>query len=165
MILQTGIILAGGSSSRMGQDKSLLYSNVSRLAKEMKLAGCSNILVMCGSEERAELFDEECVVDSAETLAESLLIVISELEGMIQLAPCDAYLADADLFSKISGVPVDDNGIRQPLLAKFDSALELNHSNRLSEIFKDIPSCEGGLKARNVNTPSELKEIQSYLQK
>ena len=59
MILQTGIILAGGNSSRMGQDKSRLYSNVSRLVKEMKLAGCSNILVMCGSEERAELFDEE----------------------------------------------------------------------------------------------------------
>ena len=101
--MQTGIILAGGLSSRMGQDKSLINSNVSRLANELRLAGCSRIVVMCGTAERMALFEEECVIDSKETLAESLYDFVSQLSGKIQLAPCDAYLADADLFSKIDG--------------------------------------------------------------
>ena len=95
--MQTGIILAGGLSSRMGQDKSLINSNVSRLANELRSAGCSRIIVMCGTAERMDLFEEECVIDSKETLAESLYDFISQLTGKIQLAPCDAYLADADL--------------------------------------------------------------------
>ena len=34
--MQTGIILAGGKSTRMGEDKSLIHANVERLADEMR---------------------------------------------------------------------------------------------------------------------------------
>ena len=161
--MQTGIILAGGKSTRMGEDKSLIHSNVERLANEMRAAGCKRILVMCGNLERVDLFQEECIVDSKDSLAESLFEVIQGLSGIVQLAPCDAYLADAELFSKIDGVPIDDVGERQPLLAKFDTSAKLKSSKKISEMFENIPSCEGGIKARNINTPSELKEIQSFL--
>ena len=161
--MQTGIILAGGQSSRMRQDKSLINSNVSRLANELRLAGCSRIIVMCVTSERMDLFEEECVTDSKETLAESLYDFISQLRGIVELAPCDAYLADADLFSKIDGVPTDDLGNRQPLLAKFDTNNRLRMSVKISEMFQDIGSCEGGIKARNTNTPEEFKEILSHL--
>ena len=159
----TGIILAGGKSSRMGQDKSLINSNVSRLANELRLAGCSRVVVMCGTTERMTLFDEECVIDSKDSLAESLYDFIAELSGRIQLAPCDAYLADADLFSIIEGVPTDDLGNRQPLLAKIGADIPLRRSVKISEMFQDIQSCDGGIKARNTNTPEELKEILSHL--
>ena len=161
--MQTGIILAGGQSSRMRQDKSLINSNVSSLANELRLACCSRSIVMCGTAERMDLFEEECVTDSKETLAESLYDFISQLSGKVQLAPCDAYLADADLFSKIDGVPTDDLGNRQPLLAKFDTNNRLRMSVKISEMFQDIGSCEGGIKARNTNTPEEFKEILSHL--
>ena len=85
-MLQTGIILAGGISTRMGFDKSMINSNVSRLANEMRNAGCESVKVMCGTIERAKLFDEDCLVDSKETLAESLLEVIAQIQGVIQLA-------------------------------------------------------------------------------
>jgi molybdopterin-guanine dinucleotide biosynthesis protein A len=161
--MKTGIILAGGHSSRMGKDKSLINSNVARLSKEMKKAGCTRIIVMCGTEERSSLFGEECVPDSSKTLAESLLYLLSEIKGRVQLAPCDAYLADAEFFSAIDGVPTDDAGKRQPLLANFDVKTKLERSVKVSEVFRNLPSCEGGLKARNTNTPSQLKEIQSLL--
>jgi molybdopterin-guanine dinucleotide biosynthesis protein A len=150
--MKTGIILAGGHSSRMGEDKSLINSNVTRLSKEMRKSGCTRVIVMCGTKERSSLFEEECVPDSSETLAESLLNLLSGLRGRVQLAPCDAYLADAEFFSTIEGVPTDDSGERQP-----------EHSIRISEVFRNLPSCKGGLQARNTNTPTQLKEIQSLL--
>ena len=132
----------------------------------MRAAGCKRILVMCGDLNRIDLFQEEnCVVDSKEdNLAESLFGVIQGLSGIVQLAPCDAYLADTELFSKIDGVPIDDIGKRQPLLAKFDASASAGLiKENFWEMFEKIPSCEGGIKARNINTPSELKEIQSFL--
>ena len=147
----------------MGEDKSLLNSNVERLSRELEISGCERIIIMCGSEERADLFPGECHIDTKETLAESLFELISNLHGTIQLAPCDAYLADGELFSRIKGVPTDDEGNRQPLLSRIETQNELIQSQKISEMFQNIPSCEGGIKARNINTPEEFKEIQSFL--
>ena len=161
--MKTGIILAGGKSTRMGEDKALVNSNVKRLSAELKKAGCDRIVIMCGSEERVHLFEEECVLDSADSLAESILDVVSKIDGVIQLTPCDAYLADADFFNTIDGVPVDDTGQRQPLLANIGTGSILESSKKISEVFANVHSCEGGIKARNTNTPEQLKEIQSHL--
>jgi len=155
----TGIILAGGKSTRMGKDKAFLKGGVTRLANEMRSAGCSRIIVMCGTKDRSELFTEECVPDAGKTLAESLRILLNTLEGEIQLAPCDAVLADAGLFSSITGIPLDQNGSRQPLLARFHLPLPKIDSDRITEMFAHIPSCPGGRKATNVNTPEDFKEI------
>lgn len=161
--MKTGIILAGGESTRMGEDKALINSNVKRLSNELKKAGCNRIVIMCGSEERMHLFEDECVPDTADSLAESIVDFVSEIEGPIQLAPCDAYLADADFFNMIDGVPLDDTGRRQPLLARIENTSLLGSSKKISTVFANIASCEGGIKARNTNTPEQLKEIQSLL--
>jgi hypothetical protein len=99
----------------------------------------------------------------ADSLGESIFELVSRIEGRIQLAPCDAYLADSELFDGIRGVPLDDNGVRQPLLANFDSNEMVVKSTKISEIFESFPTCDGGLKARNTNTPEEFMEIQRFL--
>ena len=81
-----------------------LNSNVEVL-KELEASGCTRIIIMCGDENRSDLFSDECHIDTKETLAESLFELISALQGTL-LAPCDAYLADVELFSKIQGVPL-----------------------------------------------------------
>ena len=75
----------------MGEDKSLLYSNVERLSRELEASGCARVIIMCGSKDRSNLFNGECHIDTKDTLAESLFELISALQGEIQLAPCDAY--------------------------------------------------------------------------
>ena len=67
----------------MGEDKSLINSNVNRLAKEMKSSGCQRIIVMCGTLERADLFELECMPDLAESLGESIFELVSQIEGRI----------------------------------------------------------------------------------
>jgi len=162
--LLTGIILAGGSSTRMGRDKALISKVVDRLEAELKESGCEQVFVMCGSEDRRGLFKQDCLVDSGSCLAESLAIIIDYLAGEIQLAPCDAYLADAELFASIDGVPIDHLGNRQPLMAKITDKGVLRKSNKIQEMFENIPTCDGGTKARNFNYPADLKEIESLLE-
>jgi len=159
----TGIIIAGGKSTRMGKDKSLLNQNVSRIQTELGKVGCESVYIMCGSKERIALFDGNCVPDSKSNLAQSLLDLIKDIEGEIQLVPCDAYLVDAEFLQNINGVPVDDNGERQPLLARITDKALLVNSDKITEVFENIQSCGGGLKARNFNTPEEFMEIESLL--
>ena len=148
-----------------------LYSNAFR--KELKHAtnpygngnAAEKIFKTLKNEPIPKNLKKTCVLDAANTLAESLLHVVSGLKGVIQLAPCDAYLADAELFKSIDGIPLDDNGLRQPLLAKFNTDEVLINSTKISEVFKNINSCLGGIKARNINTQDELKEIEHLLMK
>ena len=105
------------------------------------------------------------MADTDDNLAESIVGLVSRIEGPIQLAPCDAYLADADFFKRIEGVPLDDSGQRQPLQANISSGSILESSKKISEVFANIPSCKGGIRARNVNTPEQLKEIEYLLQR
>lgn len=160
----TGIIIAGGKSSRMGKDKAVLNSSVARIHQHLTDIGCSNIITMCGTEERMEMFEGNCVPDSKDNLARSLIEIIENIDDEIQLVPCDAYLVDAVFLSNISGVPVDDKGSRQPLLARLAKGFVPNYSDKISEVFSEVESCEGGLKARNFNTSEEFKEIESLLQ-
>jgi hypothetical protein len=159
----TGIILAGGFSTRMGKDKALIFEVVNRLESELLKSGCGRVFVMCGTRDRMHLFEQECMVDLGSCLAESLAIIIEGIAGEIQLAPCDAYLADAELFASLNGIPVDDFGNRQPLMARIVDKSDLVKSKKIQEMFAKIPTCEGGKKARNFNSPEDLKEIEYLL--
>jgi molybdopterin-guanine dinucleotide biosynthesis protein A len=161
--MYTALILAGGSSVRMGSDKAFLGGGVTRLCSELKKGKCNQIIVLCGDESRAGLFSEECWPDPAKkiSIAEILRWAIAKLEGEIQIVPCDAFFADHRLFSVLKyGVPLDDNARRQPLLARLQASDDLGSSSRVEEMFAYLPSQDLGdlgKLAINVNSPAELK--------
>ncbi len=127
----------------MGQDKAFMHGGIPRLAKELRQSDCTRIVVLCGSEERVELFDEECWPDpeDAGCLAEVIRWAINKLEGVIQFVPCDAFLVSSKFFTEMSiGVPLDSEGRRQPLLARIEKKSDLIHSNRIETMFQNIPS-------------------------
>ena len=52
----TALILAGGKSTRMGQDKALMAGGVERLMAAAQSSGVDQIITLCGSIERVALF-------------------------------------------------------------------------------------------------------------
>ena len=163
--MYTALILAGGSSVRMGSDKAFLGGGVARLCSELKKSECNRIIVLCGDESRTGLFSEECWPDPNEdmSVAEILRWAISRLEGDIQIVPCDAFFADHRLFSVLKyGVPLDDNARRQPLLARLKASDNLVSFSRVEEMFAYLPSQDLGVHGKlaiNVNSPNDLKGI------
>ena len=154
--MYTALILAGGLSSRMGQDKAFMHGGVPRLANELRQGGCTKIIVLCGSTERVEMFDEECWPDpeGTECLAEVIRWAIKKLEGVIQLVPCDAFLVSSKFFTKMRiGVPLDGDHRRQPLLARIRKNSDLITSNRIETMFQNIPS---------VRLPEVIHEVKNF---
>ena len=163
--MYTALILAGGSSVRMGRDKAFLEGGVERIINELKKDNCERIIVLCGTESRVELFSEECWPDPSSNMsvADILRWAIEKLEGVVQVVPCDAFLADQRLFSLLEyGVPLDKGGRRQPLLARLKACDDLGSSSRVEEMFAYLPSLELGADAKlavNINSPDDLKGI------
>ena len=72
-------ILAGGKSTRMGQDKALIHDSVNTLSRKLEKKGCI-VVVACGSNERANLFNSNCWPDpdGTESLADTIRLFVEE---------------------------------------------------------------------------------------
>ena len=87
------IILAGGSSSRMGRDKALLFDSVQRL-QLLLMPLVDRVTVLCGVEKRTSLFKGHVMPDPKPNMGLHQLIewYRSICENDLMLLPCDAYL-------------------------------------------------------------------------
>ena len=169
--MTTVLIFAGGSSSRMEQDKSKMYGGVERIRQECLKANITRIITLCGSEIRRSDFEGEVWPDPKEcnSLMDLVLWSINQIDDEILLIPCDAFNLTVkgitELLKQRNCLPLDELGNRQPLLAKISDAYELERDAvSLTELFAKFPTYNNedlASQFNNFNQNSDLKNLHS----
>jgi len=166
------VILAGGVSRRMGQDKAEMFGGVDRLKQCLAEAGVERSVVLCGDEERASLFRGEVLADPPHLNGLHRIIpwVHSQLNASILLVPCDAFLLSPEAISAFlaaapgGGVPLDEAGRRQPLFAYLPRNIELEKAaTSVTSLVQCLPSVDVERYRSafsNFNQPSDLQHPQ-----
>jgi len=163
----SAVIFAGGNSTRMGQDKSLMFGGVERIRQLCMDCGIVKIITLCGSEERTSLFEGEVWPDPAhcQKLSDVIRWVHREVSGPIQFIPCDAFDLDLDslqaLLQSGGGVPLDSNSNRQPLLANCPADYQIGDGSSVNSLFDDLATIDIAGNSdgfSNYNEKSQLKQ-------
>lgn len=186
----TAIILAGGRSSRMGADKSLLSVDGQPIIERIceRLAGrFDQILISANEPEKLAFLGLEVVPDRIPGQG-PLMGIASALEASnnelnfvvacdiphIYIALVEKMLAEADRSGADMVVPMTDGKEYEPLFAVYrKSALEAinrvlaSGGRRISDIFalcrvKHIRLSDAN-RLRNLNTPAEYEEFRKGL--
>ena len=160
----TVFILAGGKSTRMGADKAFMNGGVERIRSIAMECGAKRVITLCGDAERSHLFRGEVWPDPIGvcSLMEVISWAIGQVQGRIQLVPCDAFSLEAGgmrvLLETEGGVPMDRSGQRQPLLSSCPDGFIANDQSSVSSMFSILPSLDLGELAgqmENFNSPRD----------
>lgn len=163
----TAVIFAGGNSTRMGQDKSLMFGGVERIRQLCMECGIVKIITLCGGEERTSMFEGEVWPDPAhcQKLSDVIRWVHREISGPIQFIPCDAFDLDRDSLQTLlrsgGGVPLDLNSNRQPLLANCPAGYQMGDGSTVNSLFDGLATidiAENSDGFSNYNEKSQLKQ-------
>ena len=163
----SAVIFAGGNSSRMGQDKALMFGGVERIRQLCKECGIENIVTLCGGEDRISMFEGEVWPDPehCEKLSDVIRWVHQIITGPIQFIPCDAFDLDRESLQSLlqsgGGVPLDSYSNRQPLLANCPADYKIGEGDSVNSIFTDLASitiAESADYFSNYNEKSQLKD-------
>jgi len=163
----SAVIFAGGNSTRMGQDKALMFGGVERIRQLCIESGIVKIITLCGGQERASLFEGEVWPDPkhCQKLSDVIRWVSSEISGPIQFIPCDAFDLDLDslqaLLQSGGGVPLDSNSNRQPLLANCPADYQIGDGSSVNSLFDDLATIDIAGNSdgfSNYNEKSQLKQ-------
>ena len=158
------LILAGGKSTRMGEDKALLFDSVNTLTDILTSRDC-RVIVACGGEERAGLFHGECWFDpdDSTSLGEVVHAFVKQRDEEIQLFPCDMYNLDDEAIKEIliqsPGVPIDMHGQDQYTLARIPKGHNLPISKSLKHLFSELDRNQMGSlgdRLENFNSPNQI---------
>jgi molybdopterin-guanine dinucleotide biosynthesis protein A len=158
------LILAGGKSIRMGEDKALINDSVNELSKKLVTRNC-RVIVACGSKERSQLFKSECWPDPPESksLGEVLHAFLQEFTDEVQLFPCDMYELDDEaidiILAQSPGVPVDVEGREQFTLTRIPRDYNPSISLSLKRLFSELGRNEMaflGRRLENFNFPNQI---------
>jgi len=170
----TLIILAGGKSTRMGKDKALMFDNTSRIQKIAEKLGVNDCIILCGDEKRKSLFQGKVWPDpiSVDGILDTIIWISKQIKARIQLIPCDCFQIQQNgleyLLRMNDSLPVDEYGIKQPLLANFNPRNIRLEGATLNEIFSDLAEDNGfdePSQFNNFNTQEEVNLIRSEEQK
>ena len=167
--MTTVLILAGGKSTRMKQDKSTMFGGVKRIRDECIKANIARIITLCGSNDRMQLFHGEVWPDpdNCHGIFPVIKWAINQLDDDVLLIPCDAFniseIGITELISQENCVPADEFGNRQPLFARISNQTELvSTAASLTDLFERFPTHENKVisaEFNNFNLPADLTNL------
>ena len=165
--MTTALIFAGGTSTRMGRDKAKMFGGVSRLYDECVAAKITEVITLCGSQERRSNFPGKVWTDPQEcnNLIQVIQWAINRINDDIILIPCDAFNLTVNGITELTlltnCVPSDELGARQPLHARITDKTQINwQANSISGLFEDFDTHQSKILAAeftNFNSPEDLK--------
>lgn len=184
----TGIILAGGKSSRMGTDKAmLLYKGKSFLEHTINsLKEVSHEILISANQNSYHGFGYPLVPDNFSGIGP-----LAGIEACLSFSktrvnifiPCDTPFVNATLFKNLiqqienfdAVVPVSSDGKIEPLMACYSKdilpqiRLQIEHGdykiqNLLKTIKTNYITISENIVFTNVNTPLDLKNMELYKQ-
>ena len=167
--MTTVLILAGGKSTRMVEDKSMMFGGVDRIHAECVKAGVSRIITLCGSSDRLGDFTGEVWVDPIDCrgVLDVVRWAINQLNDDVLLIPCDAFniskIGIKELLSQDNCIPNDEFSNRQPLFARISNPAEIDwDSTSVTGLFAKFPDYENkaiSSEFNNFNQTSDLKNL------
>ena len=170
--MTVAIILAGGASLRMEEDKASMFGGVERLQRCLQQAGLERTVVLCGKEERRGLFSGEVMVDppGVEGLHGLISWILDAFDEGILLVPCDAFLLTVEAVQALlnnspnGGVPLDEEQRRQPLFAHLPKGVSVHkRAQNVRELMRLLPSIDVrpfNAAFTNFNRPDDLQHPQ-----
>ena len=167
--MTTVLILAGGKSTRMKQDKSTMFGGVKRIRDECIKANITRIITLCGSNDRMQMFHGEVWPDpdNCHGIFPVIKWAINQLDDDVLLIPCDAFniseIGITELISQENCVPADEFGNRQPLFERISNQTELvSTAASLTDLFERFPTHENKVisaEFNNFNLPADLTNL------
>lgn len=170
--MTVAIILAGGASLRMEEDKASMFGGVERLQRCLQQAGLERTVVLCGKEERRGLFSGEVMADppGVEGLHGLISWLLDAFDEGILLVPCDAFLLTVEAVQALltnspnGGVPIDEEQRRQPLFAHIPKGVSVHKPGQnVRELMQHLPSIDVrpfDAAFTNFNRPDDLQHPQ-----
>ena len=159
----------------MGQDKALMFGGIARKKDVLFRLGASRVIVLCGAASRAEIFDGEVWPDPPHCngIHEVVGWAIGKLDDDVLLVPCDAFLLEENAcgayinLARGGGVPVDENGRRQPLFSYIPRTFYVPEAaDSMREMLEGLPTIntqEYGPCFTNFNRFDQLEKYQDEL--
>ena len=168
------VVLAGGRSTRMGEDKALMFDNVNRIHSMVNDHLGLPTVVLCGGIERLSLFKGEVWPDpqGCEGVLDVVKWVRRRINDDILMVPCDAYKLNHEAVKWLlqhagkGGVALDSVGKRQPTLALYPKRLVLppnaNTLRSYTEALPSLPHPTDPSLFDNFNRPTDLESLNDH---
>ncbi|MDA0715237.1 MAG: NTP transferase domain-containing protein [archaeon] len=169
-----GIIFAGGKSTRMGRDKSMMFDNITRLKSVFFSCGIHDVIILCGHEDRKSLFEGVVVVDPQENMGLHRVLqwIRNEIQDDLVCVPCDAFTLSIEglqtmlKHDSMGGVIVQHEEIQPTFCVVPKNWKPTTEVSSLTQFVSSLPPIlveDENIDFYNFNNQEDIKKFQEII--